>query len=200
MSERDRTKTEKQIIDAVAQILADKGFAALGINAIARQAGVDKVLIYRYFGGLPELLEAFAKTPEHWSSYEEMAGGELEALNSLPRGERLATIVNGMASAFRKRPMSLEAMAWETVETNKLTRILAETRERSGKRLLKQLDVEPADDEWLAFSLLSAGVLYLSMLARHEAHWAGIPIQEEHGWKQIERGVKRMLEALDGQP
>ena len=197
MSERDRTKTEKQIIDAVARILADKGYGALGINAIARQAGVDKVLIYRYFGGLPQLLEAFAKTPEYWSSYEEMAGGELATLMKLPKGQRLATIVNGMARAFRKRPLSLEAMAWETVEANELTRVLANTREHSGKRLLKQLEVKPSEPAWTAFALMSAGVLYLSMLARHEEHWAGIPIQEERGWKQIEDGVSSLLHTLD---
>src|SRR5690606_35023300 len=124
MSERDRQRTEKQIIDAVARLLASKGFAALGINAIAREAGVDKVLIYRYFGGLPKLLEAFAKTPEYWSSYEEILGGEVDELAQRPRHERLATLVNGMARAFRKRPLSLEAMAWESVESNDLTRIL----------------------------------------------------------------------------
>ncbi|MEZ5991351.1 MAG: helix-turn-helix domain-containing protein [Planctomycetota bacterium] len=197
MSERDRKQTEGLLIDAVAKLLAEKGFAALGINAIARRAGVDKVLIYRYFGGLPQLLEAFARTPEYWSSYEEMAGGDLTSLNELPVPKRLATIVNGMGKAFRKRPMSLEAMAWETVESNKLTRILAEAREHSGKRLLSQLGIEPGNDEYMAFALLSAGVLYLSMLARHEEHWAGIPIQSPQGWKQIEQGVSRMLNAID---
>ena len=39
MSDRDRQKTEAQIIDAVARLLGRKGFAALGINAIAREAG-----------------------------------------------------------------------------------------------------------------------------------------------------------------
>jgi AcrR family transcriptional regulator len=53
---RDRAATEERILTAVGEVLARDGFAAIGVNAIARQAGVDKVLIYRYFGGLPELL------------------------------------------------------------------------------------------------------------------------------------------------
>ena len=200
MSERDRQRTEKQIIDAVARLLAEKGFAALGINAIAREAGVDKVLIYRYFGGLPKLLEAFAKTPEYWSSYEEILGGEVDELAQRPRHERLATLVNGMARAFRKRPLSLEAMAWESVESNDLTRILAETREHSGKRLLSMLGAAPQEDAYTAAALLSAATLYLSMLARHETHWAGIPIQSARGWQQLERGVETILKALEARP
>jgi AcrR family transcriptional regulator len=197
MSERDRAKTEKLIIDAVARLLARDGFASLGVNAIAREAGVDKVLIYRYFGGLPRLLEAFARVPQYWSSYEEILGEEVEALAARPRHERLATLANGLASAFRKRPLSLEAMAWEAVESNELTRILAESRERSGKRLLKMLDIDPRQDAHTAFALLSAGMLYLSMLARHETHWAGIPIQSPRGWRRLERGVKTILKALE---
>jgi len=32
----------------------------VGINAVAEEARTDKTLIYRYFGGLPELLERVA--------------------------------------------------------------------------------------------------------------------------------------------
>ena len=44
-----KDSTIKQIINALAHLLATEGFHAIGINAIAREAGVDKVLIYRYF-------------------------------------------------------------------------------------------------------------------------------------------------------
>ena len=48
---RSRLKTEQRLIDAVGALLLEQGYPAVGINAIARQAGCDKVLIYRYFGG-----------------------------------------------------------------------------------------------------------------------------------------------------
>ena len=56
---RDRAVTEERMLAAVGEVLARDGFHAVGINAIAREAGVDKVLIYRYFGGLGELLQAW---------------------------------------------------------------------------------------------------------------------------------------------
>lgn len=197
MSERDRQKTEKQIIDAVARLLGRKGFGALGINAIAREAGIDKVLIYRYFGGLPQLLEAFAKTPEYWSSFEEIGGGEVEAQAKQPLGARLAGIVNGLGRAFRKRPLSLEAMAWETVESNPLTQILAQTREQSGARLLKMLNVRRGSTADTTFALLSAGVLYLSILSRHEEEFGGIPLKGDSGWKRIENAVQNIMKKVE---
>ncbi|MBK7457943.1 MAG: helix-turn-helix transcriptional regulator [Betaproteobacteria bacterium] len=47
-------------------MLARDGFGAVGVNAIARQAGVDKVLIYRYFDGLPALLRAWGESGRFW--------------------------------------------------------------------------------------------------------------------------------------
>jgi AcrR family transcriptional regulator len=54
----DRTRIEEAIIAAARAMLVEKGFGGWGVNAIARAAGCDKQLIYRYFGGLDGLAEA----------------------------------------------------------------------------------------------------------------------------------------------
>ena len=55
---KDRERTEKKILDAVGSIIAGDGFEGTGINAVAQQAGVSKMLIYRYFEGLNELISS----------------------------------------------------------------------------------------------------------------------------------------------
>jgi hypothetical protein len=78
---RNRKATREKFIKAVGSILSKNGFAGIGINAVAREAGVDKVLIYRYFGGLPQLISAFGCEGNFWPSVEELAGGdELETI------------------------------------------------------------------------------------------------------------------------
>ncbi|MDH3859772.1 MAG: TetR/AcrR family transcriptional regulator, partial [Gammaproteobacteria bacterium] len=69
---RNRLKTEQRILDAVGSILLEQGYPAVGVNAIARRAGCDKVLIYRYFGGFDELLLAFAETTTLWWEMDEI--------------------------------------------------------------------------------------------------------------------------------
>ena len=46
---KNRENTEKKIIDAAYAIIEKDGFESLGINAVAKEAQVSKVLIYRYF-------------------------------------------------------------------------------------------------------------------------------------------------------
>ena len=83
-SPRDRGATEERILAAVGTVLARDGFGAVGVNAIAREAGVDKVLIYRYFGGLPELLQRWGASGRFWPGVDEMLGDDVQALRALP--------------------------------------------------------------------------------------------------------------------
>lgn len=55
---RNRQLTMNRIIQASAEVIAAQGVDKAGINAIANQAKVNKVLIYRYFGGWNGLVEA----------------------------------------------------------------------------------------------------------------------------------------------
>ena len=52
---RNRAQTEGRLRKAVEALLVEGGFGALTPSAVARRAGVDKMLIYRYFGDLAGL-------------------------------------------------------------------------------------------------------------------------------------------------
>lgn len=55
---RDRDATAARVIGAAATILGRDGATALGVNALAKVAGCDKQLIYRYFDGLDGVMAA----------------------------------------------------------------------------------------------------------------------------------------------
>ena len=61
-------ETEKRLLEAVSKIIEEEGFTQIGINRIAKKAQCDKVLIYRYFGGLDGLLAAWAKQYDFYST------------------------------------------------------------------------------------------------------------------------------------
>ncbi len=55
-----RAATEARLVDAARQVLIEAGCHGFGVNGVARAAGCDKQLIYRYFGGLDGLITALA--------------------------------------------------------------------------------------------------------------------------------------------
>lgn len=56
---KNRQVTELILIKAVDELIEEKGFEGLGINAVAAKAGVSKMLIYRYFNSLEGLIAAY---------------------------------------------------------------------------------------------------------------------------------------------
>ena len=48
----------EQLLDATKTIVAERGFHAVSIEAVAREAGITRPIVYGHFNDLPGLLEA----------------------------------------------------------------------------------------------------------------------------------------------
>lgn len=185
---RDRQQTRQALILAVGQVLARDGFAGLGVNAIARQAGVDKVLIYRYFEGLPKLLEAYGESGDFWPSVEEVLGPSESKLRALPLPQRTAEVVVRLLDALRSRPQTIEILAWEAVQQNALTESLAEIREQWSREVIARMlpdSVKDEDDLLALASLLVGGFQYLLIRSRNTRVYGGLALNTEDGWRRI---------------
>jgi AcrR family transcriptional regulator len=195
---RNREATRQRLIDAVGQLLAENGFTALGVNAVARQAGVDKVLIYRYFGGMPGLIKAFGQEGDFWPSIEELAGGDIEAYRLLPLEDKLIALGQNFLRGLRIRPLTQEVMAWEMVQRNELTEELEIIRET---RMLRFGDLfiatEGAKVDLMAIiSIIGAGLSYLVCRARRVRWYNGVDLDGDEGWNRIETAIEQMVKGI----
>jgi AcrR family transcriptional regulator len=185
---RDRELTEQRLIETVGRLLARSGFTALGVNALAREAGVDKVLIYRYFDGLPNLLKAYCERGDFWPTAAEVLQPDAATLRAAPLATRTATIVVNLLDALRRRPQTIEILAWEVVERNILTDTLAAIRERWSRDVTELVLPDAAEDraDFLALAnLLVAGIQYLLIRSRTTPVYGGIPLRTDEGWARI---------------
>jgi AcrR family transcriptional regulator len=196
--ERNREQTTARILAAVGEVLARDGFAAIGINAIAKQAGVDKVLIYRYFGGLPELLAAWGESGRFWPRVEDLLGADPKDFTALPAPERYARFMEHFIDSLRARPLTLEILAGEVAERNELTAILETEREQWGEQAAQLLGgkefAKRPELQGLTI-LLIAGVQYLLVRSRKIRIFGGIDITSDAGWATLKAAVRKM--ALD---
>jgi AcrR family transcriptional regulator len=195
---RDKEQTRQKLIEAVGTALSAQGFEGLGVNAVARAAGVDKVLIYRYFGGLAELLEAYGESQGFWPSRGEVLGREVAVIKALPKAERVEAVLLGLLDALRQRPQTIEVLAWEAVQQSPLTQRLAERREAWSREILAELfdDAGPEDRPLLTLaSLLVAGFQYLLIRARRGSEYGGITLDSEAGWAEVRDAIRRACRA-----
>lgn len=195
---RNRPRTEARLREAVGSVLVEGGFAALTPSAVARAAGVDKMLIYRYFGSLSGLVEAVANGPDFFPTFEEVCGGDPAALRALPVGERAATLTLNYARLLMARPVVLELMVWELVERNELTAIMETARETVGLRLDRELFADAgAPGQVNAVSgLLAAAVSYLALRRRKIRWFNGVDLRTDEGWEELRRAMVLMTSGL----
>jgi AcrR family transcriptional regulator len=192
---RDVEATKRRLLDAVGAILARDGFSQLGVNAVAHEARTDKALIYRYFGGFGELLEAYAESASFWPTVEEMAGGPLDELAALPVAARVQRVVHHYVQQLRMRPVTLEILAWELSERNEVTIRLEGVRERRGLALMKALggDLSPGVDLAAIAAVLAGSVHYLLLRGRWIRIFNGIDLRSDEGWARIEAAGRSMV-------
>jgi AcrR family transcriptional regulator len=192
---RDREATRARLIEAVGTLLANDGFTGLGVNAVAREAGVDKVLIYRYFGGLPKLIVAFGREGNFWPSIKELAGGDVVAYGQLPLAEQLSRLGKNFTAAIRKRPLTQEILAWEMIDRNELTAELETVRENTMMNFFEMFfpTADKGPDIAAMGAIIGAGISYLVSRSRKIRFYNGIDLDSESGWQRLEDAIDTMI-------
>ena len=191
---RDRARTEERLIEAAIRILRRDGLGAIGINALAAEAGVSKVLIYRYFGDIEGVHRAIAdrldmtKTAEIVDMLRDLS--EMSDLRS-----DLARVFRLMHERLEGDTVTQELMIHELREENELTRALAEAREEQGHAITRAVAEElvqrgcipssGAVDFEAFFALVSAGIYSLTLRSRTVRIFNGIDIRSPEGWERL---------------
>ncbi len=189
--------TKEKLVKAVGKILAKDGFKGLGVNKVARKAGVDKVLVYRYFGGLPELIGEYSRTVDFWPTVEELIGPEPDRLRNMPPDKQVAEFFKSFLSALRKRPATQDILAWELLERNDLTRQLEDIRIRTILEYFEYLEDIPDDDHLSAIVVLIGGAVnHLLVKSRIHSSVGGIDLESEKGWERINKAIDLLLKGI----
>jgi len=194
---RDREKTEKVILDAVGRLILRDGLSGVGINALAREAGADKVLIYRYFGDLDGVYRAYSERGDFWWSVEDMLEG-LEDAESL--ADALKAGVRRHLREMQKRPVTLAVIAAEPENRTPLVVALEEVRERRSLELMKRIAARFAipqeADLPVLTGLLAAAIGYLAARARKIRVYGGVGIRTDEDWSRIFATIDAMIDGV----
>lgn len=190
-----REKTEQAILKALDDQLSEGGMTTVGINSIAKRAGVSKELIYRYFDGMPGLMLAWMQGRDFWSSKSgTLASEETSALSP---AALIRTMLHEQEAVLSNDPALAEVRRWELIERNEVSEKLSRRRETIARGFIDRLDglTDKADVPGIV-SILLAGVLYLSLRAKTEDVFVGVPLRTPEGWDRIWDAVDQLLTAL----
>jgi len=131
MAEQKRPESYGKILEAAIDEFSEKGAAGLRMEQVAKRAGYNKSLVYRFFGDRDQLFRA---------ALERQFGKREELLQSLPSG--LGELLTWWTRTTQQNPRFMRMILREALDYQGDTPVLAESRSQYyGKQIamLKQL-------------------------------------------------------------
>ena len=191
VAERNREATEKRLLDAVSEVIAENGFETIGVNAIANKSGVSKILIYRYFGSVEGLLTAYMQQNDFWINYPKFIPEEDDLQSFVKR------MFHGQLRQLREKPTLRKLYRWELSSSNDLIVKLRKQREKAGIDLINEVSRVSGrnrDEVASVASIMSASIAYLMMFSDVCSEYNGLLLNEDEAWKNIERGINELVD------
>ena len=188
---KNREQTECKILEAVASIVESEGFEKLGINTIASKANVSKMLIYRYFGGLDELIAQFIMQKDYWANTDTVI------INPKSVGDSIKNMFRKQIEQLRSDVTLRRLCRWELSCNNTSIEQLRAKREENGCSLIKMVSTLtscPNTEIAALASILSASISYLALIEDQCLTYNGISLQTDKGWNQIMQGVEMIID------
>ena len=105
----DTERTKQLLLESATKHFSDRGFAGARIDAIAKEAGVNKERIYQYFGDKQAL---FARVLQH-ALLRIFDGAELTG----PGPEAVGAYAAALFDRYGEHPELPRLLAWEGLET-----------------------------------------------------------------------------------
>lgn len=192
-----RLQTQQRIIEALEQVIVEQGIENVGVNAVVEQAGVGKGLIYKYFGGLTGLLEAWADNPRFSPAPEDVVGEPLEEFGRRSATERLAKVHVSYANMIRDSAVLTELMAEELLKPTVLSGPIKQVRDHIGQtheNFFTQDDTYNNQDDMALIFVLQAASNYLALRANSSPNFNGVMLDSDEGWE----AVMAMIELVAG--
>lgn len=197
---RNRAATAARILAAGKAVLGEGGFRLFGINAVARRAGCDKQLIYRYFGGLDGLMEAIGSDLGDWvkTHIPEDSGG----MFLLTYGDLMERLALLYLDALRADPLVRQIAAWELAEESEQVRRLSEARSKALAAWLERMrgSMQPPKgaDTVTLNALVIAAIQQLVLASVTSGRFAGVSLRSEKDWDKVRNALKRLVHGVYG--
>nr|WP_315033103.1 TetR/AcrR family transcriptional regulator [uncultured Chryseobacterium sp.] len=196
---RNKERSKKKFLDAVGKILTTKGFAALKINDIAEAAGVDKKMIYTYFGGMDGLMDEYLRTQDYWVR---VTSEEVEKIQpKLDDGGR-SFIEAMLLSQFDYVYNNKEAqklLLWSISEPRKSLKKMIDEQEENGEYIFK-LMMTPHFKEKMGIyrsimAIMVGGLYYLNLYSSlNGSVFCGIDINSPDGRQNVKKAISFLIE------
>lgn len=193
---KNKEISKQKFLDAVGIILKTKGYKYLKVNDIAATAGLDKKLIYNYFGGTEQLLDEYIKTQDFWTNVKEE-----NAIQEVNDGGRdfVKQMISEQFDVVAENKELQKILLWRLSEERATLRNLTEGQEKNGEIFFKNI-LDPhfqdrSEDFRAVAAILVAGAYYLNLHSEiNGSIFCGLDLRSENGREKIKKAFSFLID------
>ena len=190
-SGKNKEKTKQRLIEAVGNLLRTKGFQQVKVNEVAAEAGLSKILIYRYFRDLDGLIDAYIRQKDFWISYQ------LKKDTPENIQEQIKQMYRDQINSMRQDQAFRELHLKELADRKPLSEEVEKIREKNGINLIEKVSQatgRPKEEVASLASILGGALTYLTLYEAMRDEFNGINLKTEAGWEQIAEGCDLLID------
>ena len=189
---RNKYKMRLDLLEAVRDVLKEKGFVNLNINNVAQMADVDRNAIYRHFGTFDNLLSQYMQSKNYLLDWLDKVKDE-EVDN---HRVFLKQLINNQYDALNRNSEMQQLIVWELAELSLRTKTMAQHREILAEKWMKQFEEYFADSQIdinVVTAIIISGVYFLT-IHKHHSNFFMIDFVKEK--ERILKGIEQLIDVI----
>ena len=195
---RNKARTMCKLVNAVGEILQNEGHSKLGVNYIAKVAGVSKKLIYRYFMNVDNLIETYIKEKDYWEKKLPLDIRGIGTTNAGQGEDLIWSTLKDLVAHFEEYPETQKIILWQVSEKNKVLKESHRSREKLMSQLCNISGKHFSDlgiDLTAIFAVLLGGVHYMHLQAKSTGEpWCEMDINTTEDRERMLNGISTIIE------
>jgi AcrR family transcriptional regulator len=198
LREHRRKAVTDRILDAFERVVVRDGAMNIGANAVMKEAGMAKPLLYKYFGGMPGLVREWGRRRPFWPTHEELTAGDEALYETGDTKEQIKRRLVRLANFLRNRPMVLEILTAELGSLEpEVAAAFSDVRSQRGEsdRARFRPDHEYLErDNFRLIHVMFAAVVYFALRTRRNPRLQGIQLDTDEGWEDTLAMIEEIIE------
>lgn len=194
---RDKERTKVKMIQAVGKVLLKKGYTGLNASSIAKEAGIDKSLVWTYFGSLDNLVEEYIAQRDFWKYKAADSINNMLTFKDGIKAEYMSGLLQFQFQSLLDDEILQRIMLWGISEKKDFLRHISDERELIGEEVFKIVDPQFKNSDIDIRGILAiivAGIYYLVLHGKTNGSlFCGIDLNTADGEIRIKESISQII-------
>ncbi len=199
-NQQRRKQSEEKLLNAFETVLMRDGLSKIKVNAIVKEAGVGKGLLYDYFDGLEGLAKAWTQWTKFHGQRDMVTTESEEDFSKHSKAEQISHINQSYATMVKDSRMAQQLLRTEVIADEPLNPVLKSIKNRIGKAHEDLFMSDPyftGPEPMSVLMILHAASNYLALRAASEPNFNGVQLDTDEGWDMMMGMIDQVAKLLD---